>query len=64
MNFIKKIFISICSSNTPPKNSYYVFTTFDSLNLPHFAVFCLFCDCFNDLSDRYIPGKLRQNSAI
>ncbi len=44
-------------------HSYYVFTTFDGLNLPRFATFCLFCDCFNNLIGNYIPGKLRQNRA-
>ncbi len=44
-------------------HSYYVFTTFDGLNMPHFAPFCLFCDCFNNLSDSYIFGKSRQNRA-
>ena len=42
---------------------YYVFTTFDDLNMPHFATFCLFCDCFNNLSGSYIPGKSWQNRA-
>lgn len=42
---------------------YYFFTTFDGLNMPDFAPFCLFCDSFNNLSGNYIPGKTGQINA-
>ena len=42
---------------------YYVFTTIDGLNLPRFALFCPFCDKFDNLNGIYIPGKSRQNRA-
>ena len=54
---------SIISAVVTHPHSYYVFTTIDGLNLPRFAPFCLFCDCFNNLSGNYIPGKSRQNRA-
>lgn len=57
---LKKIILKISVVVTHP-HSYYVFTTFDGLNLPHFAPFCLFCDWFNNLRGNYIPGKSRQN---
>lgn len=38
-----------------------IVTTFDGLNMQHFAAICLFCDCFNILGDSYISGKLRQS---
>lgn len=45
------------------KGYYIVDTINDAINMPHFAAFCLFCDCFNNLSVNYIPGKSRQNRA-
>lgn len=44
-------------------NSYYVLTTFHVPGLPRFAVFCLFCDKFNNHRAKFIPGKLRQIEA-
>ena len=46
-----------------PPNSYYVFTTIDGFNLPHFAPFCSFCDFFNNFLRKNKPRKSRQNTA-
>lgn len=54
---------SIISAVVTHPDSYYVFTTIDSLNLPRFASFFLFCDKFNNLEGIYILGKLQQNRA-
>ena len=40
-----------------------ILTTFDGFNMSHFASFCLLCDCFNNFSGNYIPGKLQQDRA-
>ena len=47
-------------------HSYYVFTTFDTLNLSRFATFCLFCDCLTKLAAATYPtnrGKTGQTNA-
>ena len=40
---------------------YYHLTTIDGIDLPHFAVFCFFCDSVTDYSQLFLPGKSRQN---
>ena len=44
-------------------NSYYVFTTFDGINLPRFASICLFRYIFNNLHEKCKPRKSCQNTA-
>lgn len=44
-------------------NSYYVFTTFDGINLPRFASICLLRYIFNNLSKNRKPRKSCQNKA-
>lgn len=43
--------------------SYYDFTTFHVLNLPRFALFCLFYGKINELRAAFIIGKLWQITA-
>ncbi len=44
-------------------NSYYVFTTFDGINLPRFASICLFRYIFHNLNKNGKPRKSCQNTA-
>ena len=44
-------------------NSYYVFTTFESINLPRFAPICLFCYISNNFRRKSKLCKSHQNTA-
>ncbi len=44
-------------------DSYYVFTTFDGINLPRFAPIWHFCYIFNKLDGNFKPRKSCQNTA-
>lgn len=49
------------SSKSP--NSYKVFTTFDGINLPCFALSCLFGCIFNNLNGKGKQRKMCRNKA-